>query len=159
MLPKDTLVSDAAKRMKGQDIGDVVVMDDGSLYGIVTDVVRAIAENRDPRQTRLSDIATTDLVTVRPDDDVDTAIDMMRKNAVRRIPVVEWGKPIGIVSLGDLAQRRDPQSVLGQVSAAPPQHKRWSVCGRRAYGRPAYRQAPGRSGCAGRSLNRGSPTT
>jgi CBS domain-containing protein len=125
MLPKDTLVADAAKKMKGQDIGDVVVMDDGSIYGIVTDrdiVIRAIAENRDPRQTRLGDIATTKLVTVRPDDDVNTAIDMMRKNAVRRIPVVERGAPIGIVSLGDLAQRRDPKSVLGQVSAAPPQH-------------------------------------
>jgi predicted transcriptional regulator len=56
---------------------------------------------------------------VSPDDDVDEAIELMEEKAIRRVVVVEDGKPVGIVTLGDLAIERDPDSVLGQVSAAP----------------------------------------
>lgn len=115
-------VAQAARVMRDRDIGDVLVEDKGKLVGIVTDrdiVVRVIAEGKDPSTTRLVEGETCDLVTVSPEDDVDEVVDKMRTHAIRRIPVVENGSPVGIVSLGDLAVARDPRSVLGDISAAP----------------------------------------
>src|SRR5690606_2145292 len=66
-------------------------------------------------------------ITLRPDDEVDRAVTVMRDNAIRRIPVVKNGKVVGIVSLGDLALERDPFSALGAISkAAPNNEARWS---------------------------------
>jgi CBS domain-containing protein len=118
----DTVV-EAARAMREADIGDVVVVDNGSIRGLVTDrdiVVRAVAEGRDPSQTKVADVASEDVATVTPDQDVGEAIRLMREKHVRRLPVVEEGSPVGIVSLGDLAQERDPDSVLADISAAPP---------------------------------------
>lgn len=118
----DTSVAQAAEMMRDQDIGDVLVQQDGSI-GIVTDrdiVTRAVAAGRDPKQVTLGDICTKDVQTVTPDTPVDDVIRMMSDKAVRRIPVVEDGQPIGIVALGDLAVERDRRSLLGDISAAPP---------------------------------------
>jgi hypothetical protein len=60
------------------------------------------------------------LVTVTPTDSVEDAVRLMRTHAIRRLPVVEGGQAVGIVSLGDLAVKRDPGSALGEISAAPP---------------------------------------
>jgi CBS domain-containing protein len=79
-----------------------------------------IAEGRDPRATRIGDIASHDLAAVAPDDPVGRAVQIMREKAVRRLPVVENGKVVGIVSIGDLALDRDPDSALADISAAPP---------------------------------------
>jgi CBS domain-containing protein len=110
--------------MRANDIGDVIVVDDnGKLTGIVTDrdiVVRVVAEGRDPRATRLGDIASRELTVLAPDDPVERAVELMRERAIRRLPVVEQGKPVGIVSIGDLALDRDPDSALADISAAPP---------------------------------------
>ncbi len=122
-LPADASVIDAARTMKERDIGDVIVVEDGRICGVVTDrdlAVRALAEERDPVGTRIGEICSRDLATVAPDDDCTAAGDLMRDRAVRRIPVVEDGKPVGIVSLGDLAVERDPDSAVGHISAASP---------------------------------------
>ncbi|HSE04932.1 MAG TPA: CBS domain-containing protein [Methylomirabilota bacterium] len=123
-LPESTLVREAAETMRANDIGDVIVVDDnGKLTGIVTDrdiVVRVVAEGRDPRATRLGDIASRELTALAPDDPVERAVELMRERAIRRLPVVEQGKPVGIVSIGDLALDRDPDSALADISAAPP---------------------------------------
>ncbi|MDP9069940.1 MAG: CBS domain-containing protein [Actinomycetota bacterium] len=122
-LPADASVIDAARTMKERDIGDVIVVEDGRICGVVTDrdlAVRALAEERDPVGTRIGEICSRDLATVAPDDDLTAAGDLMRDRAVRRIPVVEDGKPVGIVSLGDLAVERDPDSAVGHISAASP---------------------------------------
>jgi CBS domain-containing protein len=121
-LPTTSTVADAAQQMRDLDIGDVLVEEEGRLAGIVTDrdlVVRAIAEGRDVT-TKLGDIVSSDVVCITPNDTADDAIRLMRERALRRVPVVESGKPIGIVSLGDLAGERDPRSVLGEISNAPP---------------------------------------
>jgi len=114
----------AARQMRDHDIGDVIVQDDnGRVCGIVTDrdiVIRALAENRDPASTTLADVCSADIVTLRPDDPVTEAVATMRDRAIRRLPVVENGRPIGIVSIGDLAVERDPESALADISAAPP---------------------------------------
>ena len=83
--------------------------------------MRAIAEGRDATST-LGDIVSSEVVCITPTDTADDAIRLMRERALRRVPVVEDGKPVGIVSLGDLAGERDPRSVLGEISTAPPNH-------------------------------------
>ena len=124
VLPASTTGREAAETMRAKDIGDVIVTDDsGNVAGILTDrdlVVRVLAEGRDPRATRVGDIASRDLAAVAPDDPVARAVQIMREKAVRRLPVIEDGKVVGIVSIGDLALDRDPDSALADISAAPP---------------------------------------
>jgi CBS domain-containing protein len=118
----DTIV-DAARTMNEADIGDVVVVDNGDVQGIVTDrdiVVRAIAEGRDPQSTSVSDVCTTGIDTIEPSASVDDALRKMRDADIRRLPVVQDGRPVGIVSLGDLAVEREPDSTLADISAASP---------------------------------------
>jgi CBS domain-containing protein len=123
-LPESTTVREAAETMRANDIGDVVVVDDdGKLSGILTDrdiVVRVVAEARDPRATRIGDIASRELTAVSPDDPVERAVQLMRERAIRRLPAVDRNKVVGIVSIGDLALDRDPDSALADISAAPP---------------------------------------
>jgi CBS domain-containing protein len=109
--------------MRDEDIGDVIVMDDGKVCGIVTDrdvVVRALAEDRDPKSTKVAEICSRDLTTIAPGDPIDKAVKLMRERSIRRLPVVQGDRPVGIVSIGDLAQDRDPESALADISAAPP---------------------------------------
>jgi CBS domain-containing protein len=82
--------------------------------------VRTVAERQDPATTTLADICSHSLVTVTPTDSVEEAVRLMRTHAIRRLPVVEGGQAVGVVSLGDLAVERDPGSALGEISGAPP---------------------------------------
>ena len=124
VLDADATVADAAKAMKARNVGDVLVRRDGELCGIVTDrdlVVRCLAE--DPKRAasrRLGEVCSKVLHALAPDAEVGEAISLMKDRAIRRIPVVEDGSPVGIVSLGDLAVARDRESCLGRISAAPP---------------------------------------
>jgi CBS domain-containing protein len=119
----DRPVLEAAQRMREGSMGDVLVTRDGDLYGIVTDrdiVVRCVALGEDPRQTAVESVCSTELTVLAPDDDADHAVELMRERALRRLPVVERGRLVGIVTLGDLAIERDRSSALGEISAAPP---------------------------------------
>jgi CBS domain-containing protein len=116
-------VIEAARIMRDGDIGDVIVVDDGSVEGIVTDrdiVVRDVAEGRDPESTPVSDVCTTGIESLEPGATVDDALRKMREADIRRLPVVQDGRPVGIVSLGDLAVEREPDSTLADISAASP---------------------------------------
>lgn len=125
-LTADRPIVEAADKMKQEQIGDVIVLDDSAqMCGIVTDrdiAIRAVAEGRDPQSTTIGEICTRDVRTMSPDDSVGDAIRLMRDEAIRRIPVVENGKPVGIVSLGDLAVTQDGRSVLAEISSAPADH-------------------------------------
>lgn len=121
-LPSDAS-ADAARRMRDDDIGDVIVADVDNLLGIVTDrdlVQRVLAEGADPWQTRLAEVFSGELVSVGPNTAVDEAARLMRENAVRRLPVVEDGNLVGVVSIGDLAMEQDERSALADISAAEP---------------------------------------
>lgn len=114
---------DASRKMRDSDIGNVIVTENGKLRGIVTDrdlVVRCMANGDDPTQTRLGSLCTDDLVTLTPEASASDAVKLMRERAIRRIPVVEANRAVGVVSIGDLAQQRDPTSALSDISAAPP---------------------------------------
>jgi CBS domain-containing protein len=114
--PSTTAV-EAAKVMASEDVGSVPVVKDGRLVGLVTDrdlVVRVVAEGRDPNSTTLGEIASSDLETVSPDDDLDTVLRKMASSQVRRLPVVEGDQLVGIVAQADVARQGD-DSETGQV--------------------------------------------
>ncbi|MDT3397910.1 CBS domain-containing protein [Streptomyces sp. B1866] len=119
----DASLVEAAQLMRAQDIGDVLVAQDGALVGVLTDrdiTLRAVAEGVDPLTVSCQAVCTPDPVTVGPDEEIAEAVTLMRRYAVRRLPVVAGGRPLGIVSLGDLAQERDPGSALADISRAAP---------------------------------------
>lgn len=123
VVPKDASVLEAARLMRDRGIGDVIVIDGDEAEGIVTDrdiVVRAVAEGSDPGRVRVDEVLSGELAAVAPDDPVERAIALMREKAIRRIPVVEGGKPVGVVSIGDLAIERDADSALADISEEPP---------------------------------------
>jgi CBS domain-containing protein len=116
-------IAEAARLMREGDTGAMIVVDEQeSVEGILTDrdiAIRAVADERDPSDTRVGEIASTDLDTLSPGSSVKDAVRLMREQAVRRLPVVDSGRPVGIVSIGDLAEERDPASVLAEISRAP----------------------------------------
>ena len=116
-------VESAAHVMRENDIGDVLVTENGHLRGIVTDrdiVVRAVAAGRPPSGTAIADICSPNIQVVDATESPTRAAEIMRQNALRRLPVVDDGQLVGIVSIGDLAVAQDPTSALADISAAPP---------------------------------------
>jgi CBS domain-containing protein len=121
-VDESATIADAARLMRDRDIGDVIVVSETGITGIVTDrdiIVRAVAEGKDTA-TPVSSVVSRDLQTLRGDDSVAAATTLMREYDVRRVPIVEDGELIGMVVLGDLAENQDPKSVLADISAAPP---------------------------------------
>jgi CBS domain-containing protein len=119
--PGDSVV-DAARQMAEGDVGAVLVTENGSVTGILTDrdiAVRVVAEGRDPQGTKVSDVCTSNPSTLTVDQSVDDAIRIVREQNVRRVPVVQDGRPAGIVSIGDLAIERDSGSALADLSSEP----------------------------------------
>ena len=101
IAPPDTTVGKAAKLMAAKNVGAVMVVDQERLVGIFTErdaVFRVIAKGRDVQSTRLSEVMTTEPKTVDPDKSFGYALLMMQENGFRHVPVIEAGKPIGIVS-------------------------------------------------------------
>jgi len=124
-LTSTTTLIDVATQRSKYDIGDVLITENDRIVGVITDrdiVIRALAAGRDPASTTAGDIASRDLVMLRPDDALDHAVDLMREHAVRRLPVCQDGRPIGMISIGDLAIERDRHSALADISAAAANH-------------------------------------
>jgi signal-transduction protein with cAMP-binding, CBS, and nucleotidyltransferase domain len=123
-LPQRATLMDAAKAMRDRDIGAVIVVDpDGAICGLVTDrdiVVRGVAEGKPTDETTLGDVCSRELSALTPSNTIGDAVRLMVTRSVRRIPVVQDGMAVGIVSLGDLAPLQDPDSALGSISTAPP---------------------------------------
>jgi CBS domain-containing protein len=97
---------DAARIMREGDFGSMPVVDEGRLVGVLTDrdiVVRGVAEGLDPTVCRVGDVASRDLVTVAPDQDLDEAMELMAHHRVRRLPVVSDGRLVGVISQADVA--------------------------------------------------------
>jgi CBS domain-containing protein len=122
VAPGDPLAA-AAAQMRDGDVGVLVLVDEGSVAGVITDrdiVVRAVADGRDPGTTTVGDIASRSVVTLGLDASVEEAARLMREHDVRRIPVVQGDRVVGIVSIGDLAVELDEGSALADISAATP---------------------------------------
>lgn len=114
---------DAAHAMRDADVGALLVVEGGDLYGVVTDrdiVVRVVAEGLDPAATAVSQACSANPTSIESDASIDDAVSAMREHALRRLPVTEGGQPVGIVALGDLAVERDTDSALADISASDP---------------------------------------
>jgi CBS domain-containing protein len=118
----DSIV-DAAKLMREEDAGIAPIVDGDRLVGVLTDrdiAVKVVAEGKDPRSTKATDIAAKNLVTVDPQQDLDEAMRLMAQHQVRRLPVVEEdGKIIGIVAQADIARHASADrtgEVVEQIS-------------------------------------------
>jgi CBS domain-containing protein len=115
-------VVDAAKVMAQEDVGSIPTVEGDRLVGVVTDrdiVIRVVAEGREPQSVTVGDVASRDLVTVSPDDDLDRALELMAENQVRRLPVVDGDKLVGIVAQRDVALQgadRETGQVVEQIS-------------------------------------------
>jgi CBS domain-containing protein len=122
-MSHDAKVREAARSMKRAHIGDVVVMRDGKAWGILTDrdiVVRCLAEGGEPGEMRVDEICSTNLVTVKQEDTLDHAEELMRRRAIRRLVVERDRAPIGILTLADVERARHPDSATADIAAAPP---------------------------------------
>lgn len=115
--PTSATVVEVARVMKQEDVGSVPVVEGDQLVGMVTDrdiVIRVIADGRDVESTSVSDVVSSDVVTVDPDTSIDQALDLMSENQVRRLPVVEGGQLVGIVAVADVARAADEEKT-GEV--------------------------------------------
>lgn len=111
-------VADAARKMRDADIGNVLVTDDGRPVGIITDrdiAVRVVAEGKDVNQAQVGDFMSTELITGLPDWDVEDAAEILAEEQIRRLPVVENGRLVGIVSLGDIAVQLMEEEVTAEA--------------------------------------------
>jgi CBS domain-containing protein len=111
-------IGEAARTMRDWGVGAVLVVNDQSPYGLITDrdlVVRAVAEAKGPDE-RVGPLSSGNLISVEADADAREAARLMREHAVRRLPVIEDGQVAGMVSLGDLAMQDDPASALATLS-------------------------------------------
>lgn len=115
----ETTVEEIATLMKEEDIGCVPVIDeDGQVAGVITDrdiVLRCIAEGKDPAECRADDVISPQSVTISPNADTKEAARLMADRQIRRLPVVENGKLVGMLSLGDVAVKEHDDRLSGDV--------------------------------------------
>jgi CBS domain-containing protein len=122
-IAADSPIVEAAREMRDGDVGNVLIMDGDNVAGIITDrdiVVRGLAEERDASSTRALEVASTGVVGIEGDQRIEDAAELMRSHDIRRLLVTEGGRPVGIVSIGDLAVERDTDSALADISAGSP---------------------------------------
>jgi CBS domain-containing protein len=118
-IPADATIMQAAERMRQLDIGAMPVLEGDRLIGMITDrdiAVRAVASGRDPRSTPVRDAMSANVCFCYEDDTVESAAQLMEEKQVRRLPVFDRSeRPVGIVSLGDLAVRNRDDRLSGEV--------------------------------------------
>ena len=121
-IEADKPVSYAAQMMRDEDVGFAPIVDGDRLVGTLTDrdiAVRVVAEGRDPNETLVRDVATNNLITVDPEDDLDEAMRLMARHQVRRVAVVQGGRLVGVVAQADVAREgKDKQTgeVVEEIS-------------------------------------------
>jgi CBS domain-containing protein len=110
-IDADKSVAYAAKMMREEDVGLAPIVEGDKLVGMLTDrdiTIRVVAEGRNPDQVKVSEVASKQVVTIDPQQDLDEALRIMAKHQVRRLPVVEEdGKLVGVVAQADIARKGD----------------------------------------------------
>lgn len=105
--------TEAARKMRDEDAGIIPIVDGDRLVGTITDrdiAIRVVAEGKDPESTTVGEIASRDLVTIDPQQDLDEALRLMAQHQVRRLPVVEEdGRLVGILAQADIAREASPE--------------------------------------------------
>jgi CBS domain-containing protein len=124
---------DAAQQMKEEDVGSIPVVEEDRLVGILTDrdiVVRVVAERVDPDSVKVGDVASKELVTVEPEQSLDDALALMAQHRVRRLPVVEEGRLVGMLAQADVAivaKGKDAGEMVEEISqpTSTAREQRW----------------------------------
>jgi CBS domain-containing protein len=119
-IGKSVSVVAAARLMKEGDIGSLPITDDDQLVGMITDrdiAMRVVAESADPAMTTVEDVYSQDLISIAPDNDLEEAVRLMARHQVRRLPVVEDGRLVGIVAQADIARSEDEKKTGELVEA------------------------------------------
>jgi len=123
VIREEETVREAAERLAQDDIGVLPICDERKqIRGMLTDrdiVVHVVARGMDPATTRARDMEQGELITLRPDDSIQHACDLMAQHKVRRLPVVEDGRVVGMVSQADVAKSVPPEQagrMLTQIS-------------------------------------------
>jgi CBS domain-containing protein len=117
----DETLADAARKMRDLGVGALPICgEDDRLKGVVTDrdiVVRCVAEGNDPTSTPVSELAEGKPVTIGADDPIDEALRTMIEHGVRRLPVIDGDRLVGMVSQADVARETSPEQA-GELVAA-----------------------------------------
>ena len=117
-IDTDKTVAYAAKMMRDEDVGIAPIVEGDRLVGVLTDrdvTVRVVAEGRDPEQVKVTEVASRELVTLDPQQELDEALRLMARHQVRRLPVVEEdGRLVGVVAQADVAKEAD-ETRTGEV--------------------------------------------
>ena len=115
----DATLQEAANKMRSLDIGPLPVCDGDKVIGMLTDrdiTVRATAEGLDPKQTRVREVMSKELITCLEDQDVKEAAELMQSKQIRRVPILNKDKRlVGMLSLGDLAHRSQDSKLAGKT--------------------------------------------
>lgn len=121
----ETPVAEAARLMETDDVGALPILEGENLTGMVTDrdiVIRAVAKGKDPRGMPVREVASEELISVHPDDELSEALRLMAHHQVRRLPVVDEGRLVGIVAQADIASEASEKAVgamVEDISRAP----------------------------------------
>jgi CBS domain-containing protein len=119
MIDSTSSLTEAAQKMKSLNVGFLPVQEGTRLIGLVTDrdiVVRAVAEGRDPSSAQVKDVITSELIFCYDDDSIEDAARLMEDNQVRRLIVTDHNKtPVGVVSLGDIAEKSHDERLAGEI--------------------------------------------
>lgn len=119
VIRPDSTLQEAAQKMKGLDVGPVPVCDGERLVGMLTDrdiTIRATAEGRDPKLTRVGEVMTCEVIYAFEDQGVTEAARLMEEHQIRRLVILNRDKRlVGIVSAGDLALHTDNERLAGEV--------------------------------------------
>lgn len=114
----ETTLEEIAAMMKIGDTGVIPVAEEGELIGLITDrdiVVRCVAEGRDPAEVSAEDIVSEDVEVVDPETAVEEALEIMGRRQIRRLPVVDMGELVGMISIGDIAVKQGDEKEAGET--------------------------------------------
>jgi CBS domain-containing protein len=122
-------VVEAARLMREQHIGSLPVTEDERLVGMLTDrdiTTRVVAERAAAETTSVGDVCSRDLISVEPENDLDEALQLMARHQVRRLPVVENGRLVGVVAQADVALKENEKTgeLVGAISEPSEEERR-----------------------------------